>query len=108
MSMTKPQNGCGISLYVRKSLEPGQPSPLPERPDSESNNTHFMTSRSDGSSDEMSKVNLSRWREDISGKGAELSRPSRERMSWRIPLTSWGSLAEVCSRSKAGMLFWPT
>jgi len=67
-----------------------------------------MTSRSDGSSEEMSWVRRSKWREDISGKGAELSSPSRERMSWRMTFTSWGSLADVCSLSKAGMLFWPT
>lgn len=47
-------------------------------------NAHFMTSRSDGSSDDMSDVSLSRCREDMSGKGAELSSPSRERMSWRM------------------------
>ncbi len=69
--------------------------------------TYFITSRSDGNSEEMSEVILSRWREDINGKGAELSRPSKERMSWRIPLASWGSV-EVCSLSRAGMLFWPT
>jgi hypothetical protein len=56
----------------------------------------------------MSSVSRSRWRDDISGKGAELSRPSRERMSWRISWASCGSLADVCSRSRAGMLFWPT
>lgn len=56
----------------------------------------------------MSAVSLSIWRDDISGKGAELSRPSKERMSWRMPLASWGALAAVCSRSRAGMLFWPT
>lgn len=67
-----------------------------------------MTSRSEGSSDETSEVSLSRWREDMSGKGAELSSPRRERMSWRISLTSWGSFAAVCSLRRAGMLFWPT
>ncbi len=56
----------------------------------------------------MSEVSLLRWREDINGNGAELSRPKRDCMSWRITLTSCGSLVEVCSRSKAGMLFWPT
>jgi hypothetical protein len=64
-----------------------------------------MTSLSDGSSDAMSVVSLSIWRDDISGKGAELSRPSRERMSERMPLPCWASLAAVCSRSRAGMLF---
>jgi hypothetical protein len=29
-------------------------------------------------------------------------------MSWRMTLTSSGSLVEVCSFSRAGMLFWPT
>ncbi len=72
-----------------------------------SEQTYFITSRSEGNSEEMSEVILSRWREDISGKGAELSRPSKERMSWRIPLASWGSV-DVCSLSRAGMLFWPT
>ena len=68
-----------------------------------------MTSRSDGSSDDMSDVSLSRCREDMSGKGAELSSPSRERMSWRIKFTSCGSsVAAVCSLRSAGMLFWPT
>jgi hypothetical protein len=66
-----------------------------------------MTSRSEGSSDEMSDVSLSRCREDISGKGAELSSPRRERMSWRITFASCGSL-DVCSLSRAGMLFCPT
>jgi hypothetical protein len=70
--------------------------------------TYFITSRSDGSSDEISEVSLSRWREDISGKGAELSRPRRDCMSWRIPMTSCGSLPEAVSLSRAGMLFWPT
>jgi len=56
----------------------------------------------------MSAVNLFRCREDINGNGAELSRPKRERMSWRMTLTSSGSLVEVCSFSRAGMLFWPT
>lgn len=69
--------------------------------------TYFITSRSEGSSDEISDVSLSRWRDDISGKGAELSNPRRERMSARISLASWGSL-EVCSRSSAGNEFWPT
>lgn len=29
-------------------------------------------------------------------------------MSWRMTLTSSGSLLDVCSLSSAGMLFWPT
>jgi hypothetical protein len=64
-----------------------------------------MTSRSDGSSEEISDVSLLRWRADISGNGAELSRPRRDRMSWRITFTSSGLLVAVCSRSRAWMLF---
>lgn len=72
-----------------------------------------MTSRSDGNSDEMSCVSLSRWRDDMRGKGAESSRPKMERMSWRMVSTPSPSrpgvcvAGEPCSRSRAGMLFWP-
>lgn len=70
--------------------------------------TYFITSRSDGSSAEMSAVSFSRWREDMSGKGAELSRPKMERMSCRMLSTpAWRSLGEVCSLNRAGMLFCP-
>lgn len=67
-----------------------------------------MTSRSDGSSADMSWVIRSRCRADISGNGAVLSSPRMERMSWRIVSTPCsGSLGEACSLKSAGMLFWP-
>lgn len=54
----------------------------------------------------MSEVMRSRCRDDMSGKGAELSSPKMDLMSWRMYSTpSCGS--DVCSRKRAGMLFWP-
>lgn len=116
MSITKPQKTWGISLYVRNNLEMLDAyarEVAPPHADGGTNaahtgQTYFITSRSDGSSAEMSAVSFSRWREDISGKGAELSRPKMERMSCRMLSTpAWRSLGEVCSLSRAGMLFCP-
>lgn len=54
----------------------------------------------------MSAVNLSRCLEDMRGKGAELSSPRIDRMSWRMWSTPSGWLFGAdCSLSRAGMLF---
>lgn len=42
------------------------------------------------------------------GNGAELSRPRMERISRRMSPLSVLSLVPDCSRSNAGILFWPT
>lgn len=86
MSMTNPQNGCGISLYVRNSR---------------------ITSRSDGSSDEISCANFWRWCDDMRGKGAEVSRPSIGRISCRMSIRSLRSVGDDCSRRRAGIEFCP-
>ena len=65
--------------------------------------SYFMTSRSDGSSAEMSLTNFEMCLEDINGKGAVLSSPRMDCISWRI--FSVGSLGSVCSLRRAGMLF---
>lgn len=67
-----------------------------------------MTSRSDGSSVDISCAKRCKWCDDMSGKGAELSNPSMDRMSLRMSPLSLLSFVPDCSRSNAGILFWPT
>lgn len=70
--------------------------------------THFITSRSDGSSEKISCVMRSRCLGDMRGKGAEFSSPKMGRMSRRMSMPSLVSIGEGWSLNKAGILFCPT
>lgn len=93
ISITNPQNTCGISLYVRNNLVRGETDMskaiirsmgfyvMGRSGEVQTGQTYFITSLSEGNSAEISAVNRSRCLEDMSGKGAELSRPRIERIS---------------------------
>lgn len=68
---------------------------------------YFITSLSEGSSDVMSRVRLSICFIDISGNGADVSRPKIGLMSLRMSLPSLELVELGCSLSKAGIEFWP-